>query len=203
MDPALPILYSLRPEGIRSYFFDDVIGPVAIGVDKLAIGCPIEAPSDPFPAEDRRMLLALLVGGQGITIQETGFARVGFLREHHPDTLLLGFVGEHVNESGMGQLDKVLVRPFPQVDLLFPARVAAYHEGANPLCDQQINDKARDGMQIMLNPPIAPDGELFHPAGAAGVPESLLEFCSPLVIELVRAFQTAPVNDDRDKTRFV
>src|SRR5579883_2815805 len=110
MDPALPILYSLRPEGIRSYFSHNIIRPITIGVDELSVRSSIQTPCDPFPAENVLGFLAFLVGQQGITIQENGFAGIGFFREHHPDALLLSFVGEQVNQSGMRQLDKVLVQ---------------------------------------------------------------------------------------------
>src|SRR5579883_1151223 len=203
MDPALPILYSLQSEGIGSCFSDDVIGPVTIGMDELAIGCPIESPCDPFAAKNWYRFLALLVGRQRITIQETGLAGVAFFGENHSDALLLGFVGEHLDQPGMGHLNKVLIRPFPQRDLLFPARVVTNHERSNPLSHQQINHKTRDGMQIMLNSPIAPDRQTLHAPGGSRTTKRLLEFCSPLVVKLIRTFQTAPVNDDRDKPRFI
>jgi len=55
----LPILYTLRPEGIRCYFAYHVGGPVHIGINLAPVGCPIQSTLDTLPAKS---ILGIIVG---------------------------------------------------------------------------------------------------------------------------------------------
>ena len=75
MDPAFPILYTVRPKGIRCYFSDNIARAVDIGIDESPISRSIQAALDPLATKLMLGGIALFVFGQRITIQEAGLDR--------------------------------------------------------------------------------------------------------------------------------
>ena len=51
--------------------------------------------------------------GRELRSQEAGLASVGFFSNQNRDANKLGFVGEHLDERGMGNLHKLLMRFLP------------------------------------------------------------------------------------------
>jgi len=75
MNPALPILSTLRPEGMGCSFAHDSARAVAIGIDASPIACPRESALDAFAAQGV-FLAAILPNRQGITVKEARFPRL-------------------------------------------------------------------------------------------------------------------------------
>jgi hypothetical protein len=65
---AFPILYPLRLEGIRGYFSDDIIRPVAVSMDQRAICCPVESSLNTLAAKLRLLRLIGIMDRDDITI---------------------------------------------------------------------------------------------------------------------------------------
>ncbi len=125
-------------------------------------------------------------------------------RKLHLDTDPLRFVGQHVNEAGVGDLDKALIGPASQVDLLLPAIVLADDQRTNPLLNQGLKDATAGEMQIGLDAAIALVGQTLNPPrGLALIGQQALQACSFLVVELVDGLQRSAVNQKRRQVRLV
>jgi hypothetical protein len=125
-------------------------------------------------------------GGKRVTVQETGEAFVGFFREDDGDTHRFGFVGQHLDEPCMRDLHKLLIVLLPQMDFLFPERILADDQCANPFGNQEVNDPTAGGMQIMHDAPIALRRDrlketrglaLVAGTGQAALPTSRVAYC--------------------------
>src|SRR5258708_2181043 len=77
----LPILYTLRPEGIRCYFANYVSGPINIRIDLSPIGCPVQSTLDPLAAKSIFSVIVGVPDRQRVQVQETGFASIGLFGE--------------------------------------------------------------------------------------------------------------------------
>jgi hypothetical protein len=67
-----------------------------------------------------------------------------------------GLVGQLVNETSMGDLDKLLIVPLAHVRFLFPKGISADDERADPLAHQSIDDTA-DGFEIKESHMLLPE----------------------------------------------
>src|SRR5258708_17417796 len=151
-------LYPSAVEGCREYFSTDVVGAVNIGVHGST---PFDAVPTAIPAtrEVRFVTLLLAVGRvvcwEHIAIQEAGTAGVGFFGEQHRNAHQLGFVGEQLDEPGMGNLHEFLIVAMAQLHPLLPEWILANDERTNSFLHQQINDATAGRMQIVHHPAIA------------------------------------------------
>ena len=93
-------------------------------------------------------------GGQRVPVEKAGLAGIGFFREDDSDAHGFTFVGQHLNEPGVRQLNKRLVALLPHVHLLLPERVLADDQGANAFAFQELNDPTADGMQLLPDPSV-------------------------------------------------
>src|SRR5689334_3105047 len=97
-------------EGIRSYFANDIVGAVGIGVDESPVFGPVQPALHP-PATEGGRGQRRIEDRQRVRIEEAGLARVALLRDVHLDAHQCGLVGQHVDETRMGHGTKVwLVR---------------------------------------------------------------------------------------------
>ncbi len=63
---------------------------------------------------------ALLIGRDSVAIHEAGLRRVGLFLGNNLDTNKLRLIGKLLNESSMGNLNKLLIVLLPNVDAVFP-----------------------------------------------------------------------------------
>ena len=135
------------PEGSRDCFSQNVVRAIHVGIDDLP---PISGAEQ--PARDTLAGVVLVVL-DWLAIQEAALASVALIREHDLDAYQLGFIGQHLNKAGVWHLDKVLVVPLPNADLLLPAVAQLtnaffdkYLKGADAkieaLPDEQVTVKA-------------------------------------------------------------
>src|SRR5574340_1209375 len=85
-------LYSLA-KGVRSYFAQDVISAVHIGIEADPTLGTIEPTLDALATEGR-IRSPRNIGGERIPIQEAGLAGIAFLRDHDLNAHQFRFVGE-------------------------------------------------------------------------------------------------------------
>ena len=114
------------------------------------MACPIK-PSIASATEVRFVCSLRIVDRKFVTIQETCLACVAFLRDDDPYSHQVSFIGEDLNEASMRDLDKLLIVFPPHLHLLLPESVLANDEGADPLCDQQIDNTTACRVQIVLH----------------------------------------------------
>ena len=126
-----------------------------IGLDAPAIGGTIKPTGFPLPTEAGFFHSFRIVGGDSIPIQEGSLARIAFLLQYDLDSDELCLVGEHFDEFGMGNLNKLLVVFVPQFHLLLPIRIFAHDQSSDPFFDQQIDDPTACRVQIRSYPAIA------------------------------------------------
>src|SRR6185437_3996471 len=88
-------------ERLGSYFADDIVRAVHIGLDGLPIRRSIQPPLYPLAAEGGRGLGGV-VDGQWITIEEARLAGVTLLGEPHLDAHQFGLVPKHRDEARVG-----------------------------------------------------------------------------------------------------
>src|SRR5258708_1999799 len=104
-------------------------------------------------------------------------------------------------------VDKILVIPLSNVNLLFPFLVITNHECSNSFVDQEIDNSSRGHMQVVVNLACTLVGEALqairsiplriHPSQLA------LQIGPTLVIELVHRLDWTPVNKARHEAAFV
>jgi hypothetical protein len=82
---ASPILYPLRPEGIRGYFSYDISRSIAVGINQRSIRCTVQPTLDPLAAKLRLFLTIGIIDRDEIAVYETGLAGVGLLSENDAD----------------------------------------------------------------------------------------------------------------------
>jgi hypothetical protein len=104
---------------------------VDIGIYESPIFCAIQTSLDPLATKRMFDGIALFVHRQGIIVQETGLAGVGLFGEDHANIDSFRFVLQHLDQTGMRDLDKVLIGAFAQIAFLFEAIVFVDDESAN------------------------------------------------------------------------
>src|SRR5690348_5548566 len=90
-------------ERLRSYFANDIVCAVDIGVERRPICGAIQTALDSAPAE-QGLSLTRSVDWQGIAIQETRLAGITLLGQHDPNADQLCLVDQHLNEPGVGDV---------------------------------------------------------------------------------------------------
>src|SRR5712692_331943 len=123
------ILYPIG-KSVWGCFSENIEGPIDIGIEVPLARCPIQAPLYSL-ATELRLAFFLAIDGKSVAIQEAGLAGVTlFLQDHlYPDEF--GFVAEHVHETGMRDLHKVLGILLPHLGFLLPVGIFAENERPN------------------------------------------------------------------------
>jgi hypothetical protein len=116
-------------ERLRSDFADDIVGAIHVRLDEPSIRRPVEPSLHPPAAEDGWQL-GCAVDWQQVRVEKAGFAGVALLGNVPLDAHYFRFVGQHVDEAGMGYADEVLIPPPPYIHFLLPQRVLADDERA-------------------------------------------------------------------------
>src|SRR5258708_18936681 len=101
------------------------------------------------------------------------------------------FVGEHVNEPGMRNADKVLVILSAHACLLLPERIFPDNDRSYPLLYQKVNNALAGSMKIVVYLTIPLGGKLLHLPGdtlSLLFGETQLEFFHSLILPLVTDF---------------
>ena len=96
----------------------------------------------------------------GFQVQEGTLRGIALFLDGHPDPLQLSLVGQHVDESRMGNGHEVLVVDGANVHLLFPARIVPNDQDTKPFIYHPIHDVAAGPMQIMLDLAVALVGQI-------------------------------------------
>ena len=140
-----------------------------------------------------------------LTIEKAALACVAFFRENHLNTNKLSFVGEHLDETCMWDLDKVLIVAPTNVDLLLPFWVFADDQRSKALLYQEIDDSFAGCMQVVINTPRTPIGKLIKFVGIGTLlpAQNRLKSSSLLIVPLVDTLDRSAVNVSWDKTTFV
>lgn len=120
-------------KGCRSYFPYDVQAPVDIGVDERA---ELRTEQSAFDAP----ACIRLVFADRFMIEKATFARVAFLGDVNLDAYQFGFVGQHLDKSGMRHTHKILISALAHVGFLLPFRIFANHQMPDALTHQEINN---------------------------------------------------------------
>src|SRR5439155_11277898 len=154
---------SLR-EGIRSTFAQDVICAIDIRTDDTSIFRAIQSisPSNPLSTKDVLLLVIWLIVGDRIKVKKARFTGIGLFRDLYLDSNQCCFVGDHINEPGMRNAHKVLVRLPSHSTLLLPKGVFPNDNRSRSLFNQKINDAPACGMQVVIDLPVARIGNPFH-----------------------------------------
>ena len=84
-------------------------------------------------------------------VEETALAGVRLLSHDDLDADKLGLVGQHLDESGMGQEDEGLVIALAEVNFLLPAIILPDDEGTDPTVDKMLHDTPTGDMQLALH----------------------------------------------------
>jgi hypothetical protein len=198
--PSTP-LPRLR-EGIRSYFAQNVVRPAHIGVDVAPIRCPIQPTLHPLATEEGRWDSGI-IDRQRIRVEEACLTGVALLGDANLDAHQLRLLGEQLNEAGMRHTHEVLIIPPAPVRVLLLQGVLADTEGADALIHQQRDEAAGCCVQVLVNPPCALRGEALQSLARVLVSQVALEPGSTLVVILVDGLDWPPVDETRDKARFV
>ena len=102
----------------------------------------------------------------------------------------------------MRDLHTLLTVLLPQMDFLFPERILAIYQRANPCRNQEVNDVTAGGIQIMHDAPIALRRDHLKETGglalAAGTGQAAL-----LIVELVHGFQWATIDELWNESNFI
>ena len=195
-------LYPL-PEGVRDCFAQNVVRAVDICLNAPPILSSIQPTLLALPTKGRLVLSRGVVDWQRVNIQEGCLARIALFLHNHPYPGELRFVAEHVDEAGMRQLHKMLIVDPAQLGPLLPEPVFADNQCANAFSDYQGDDRLASSMEVVVDTACPFRAQAFQARCGAIMAQSSLQFRSPLVVELVVAFQDAPVNQAWGKARFV
>jgi len=102
---------------------------------------------------------------QGIMIQEAGFRRVGFFRQHHRYSLFSRLILDHADQHLMGNVaERLIVSPSDRHCLL-PAIVMSDHDRANALFYGQLHDAMTGFVEQVFDPEVAFPMQAFQPFG--------------------------------------
>lgn len=140
----------------------------------------------------------------GLQIQEGAFRRVALFLDDHLDPCQLGFVGQHVDKSRVGNGHEVLVVDPANVHGLFPALGVSDDQDAEPFAHHPVHDGPAGPMQIVIDLAVAfvcQGGETMRgvlPFGQAG-----LQVSTTFVVVRIDAFQRSAVNQKRNDTFLV
>lgn len=139
------------------------------------------------------------------TIEKAALACVAFFRENYLNTNKLSFVGEHLDETYMWDLDKVLIVAPTDVDLLLPPWIFADDQRSNALLLQETDDPFAGCMQVVINTPGTPIGEMIKFVRSVTLipAQNRLESSPLFVVPLVDTLDRSAVNDSWDKITFV
>jgi hypothetical protein len=96
-------------KGVGDHFEDHIVRAIYIRVEAPTRSRLEQSALESFPH------IPLLMG-QRLMVEETALAGVRLLSHDDLDADKLGLVGQHLDESGMGQEDEGLVIPLAEVD---------------------------------------------------------------------------------------
>lgn len=184
-------------KSVRDYFTQDVVGGVDIGLDQPSIAGTEQAAPD-------TLACILLVLANRLLVEEGTLAGVTFFGDDDLNPDECGFVGEQVDELGMGQEDKVLVGTLAEPDLLLPAIILADDQRPDALREQRLDHQAATTVEFGLDPPIALVGDhLQLPGGMLTCLETTLQVSALLIVTLIDRLEWSSANQKRDKARLV
>ena len=102
-------LYPIAPKGVWDYFSNDIVRPIHIRIDEPSIARLEQPALDP----SAQVLLMFL---DEFAVEKAAFRGVTFFGNDYLNADQLRFVGQHVDELGVGNAHKILVIAFPQFD---------------------------------------------------------------------------------------
>ena len=97
-------------------------------------------------------LLGFILDSELFVLDEARLARVTLLDLNDGDAVRLGLVADELDQCGVRDLAKVLVRLSPERHLLLPALVASDHDDVDPALDHRAHNAARELVQKVLRP---------------------------------------------------
>src|SRR5215467_11389777 len=99
---------------------------------------------------------------QRVEVKKARLTGVGLFRDLNTNADQFRLVREHRNETGMWDLDKVLIGALAHLTFLFPGVVLPDAQHAYPLSHQQVNNPVTYSVHIVIDTPVPLVRHAFH-----------------------------------------